>query len=786
MVGAALISLLLWRIVDSQPKPLPPLRLAAHINLLNAFQDGEIVRTTDVLEAGTQRGQFQTQEAERRLGQGAVGMLSNPHGSPPYAWLVGRRPAFSLDILQPQDRQLSVQVANGTSQPQRVVLVFNGEELAHADLPVTTSVSGGATSLLLAEVSATLQRRGSNRVELVFERTEMRQLMGEVVPLPLAGILTTVRFAPTGQLQEPIRPAPPAGLMTVGEGAEARSALEVPPGTSARLALELPTASRVVLRFRLTAIGAPTELSVLTDDGRRLRLHTFQPSDSVPRDAEFDLTAWAGKPVLLEIWARDAEARSLRMERAAVLVPEGEAQPPERPPLDVHKPATPPSFLVVTLDALARRVISERINGESITPQFDELVRRGAVFTEATAPASYTLASVGSLLTGQGPQTHGVVMVEDQKGVQRLRSDTPRLAQLLRNEGWRTAAFMTNPNTAARHGFAEGFEVYEELFANPSLWNEGVAGAHLPARLADWLAQLDDGEPFLAWVHAFEPHAPYSAPPDLVERFVEPYEGSVTGSRAWIDAYKFGQAVVDQAGWTHLRQLYAARVALADRVLGELVATLEASGRAGQTVIAVVSDHGESLGEHGALEHGDLVYGHQVDVALVLCVPGRAPAFLRGPATLTDLAPTLLRMAGLAAPADMEGIDLFSPHRDASRGLLARSSARLPVFSWTRKGLRLIVDTATRRRELYDLARDPLESRNLIEQRPVTAALLYQELCRAICEAEANGAPAERAEPSDPELSEQLGAIGYVEQGTAAHATELDLCTALRGPLRRQ
>ncbi|HKE18500.1 MAG TPA: sulfatase-like hydrolase/transferase, partial [Kofleriaceae bacterium] len=270
-------------------------------------------------------------------------------------------------------------------------------------------------------------------------------------------------------------------------------------------------------------------------------------------------------------------------------------------------------------------------------------------------------------------------------------------------------------------------------------------------------------------------------------RYVAPYDGEVTGQRDWIDGIKFGERTSDAAGFRHLRDLYTARTALADRVLGDLLAALDRSGRAQQTVVVVLSDHGEAFDEHNALEHGDNVYHEQVDVPLVFVGTAAKAGARAGPASLIDVAPTLLALAGLPRPAGMEGVDLLGGPLDPQRPLLARDSARLPMLGWTRGSLRLIVDLGTRRRGLYDLERDPAELANLVETRPVTGMLMYRELCHAVCEAEEAAAPA-AGEPVDEQLDEQIRQIGYT--GGKANSpigvtVPLPLCGMLRSDLTR-
>ena len=779
----------------------------AHGNVFEALLNGELVRTTEVVDAGTLRGQAQTVEADPRDFSAAEGMLSNPKGDPPYAWCIGLRSGFDLDVLEPHDRRLHIELANGTSAEQHVRVAFNGQTVIEQDLPVATEAT-----TMTAVIPAAAQAHGRNRVDFTFARTETRPLQGAPVPLPIAGVLTHCHFLRTDGVERLPGKPPPHGLLTETGPAGPRAVLELPPGTSARAPLRLPAAERVALRFQIEQLGVPLELWLAADSGLRARLTRIESAGFSPRELQIDLSRWAGQPVELDFWAQDGSGDPARISSAVLLVPDGweaaalAAGPAPGPP--AAEPATPgaktggaparPNVLLVTLDAFSRRQLRVIGTPDAVAPRLAQLGARGTVFRDAVAPASYTLASVATLLTGQSPPRHGVVLALEGTGDGslpcRLPEGTPRLAALLSDAGWRTAAFVTNPNAAARHGFDLGFERFDELFRDEGLWDEGVAGEHLPPRLAAWLAEVGP-QPFFAWVHVFEPHAPYVTPPDLRTRWVGPYSGPVRGDREWIDSYRFGQLQVDEQGWRHLRELYAARQALADRTLGALLDALAAAGRDADTVVIVTADHGEALGEHGTVEHGDTVYGEQLEVPLVIAVPGRAPAVVNGPVTLADIAPTVLALAGLPRPAGLEGLDLLAGPPDRERPLFARSSERLPKLSWTRGPMKLVVDLATRRRALFDLVADPAESLDLSRQRPATAAVLYAELCAAVCAAEAEHAarqaeapdPVPAPAPDDPEIGEQLQAIGYTGPTAPPDETERSgsHCELLRALIRR-
>jgi arylsulfatase A-like enzyme len=291
-------------------------------------------------------------------------------------------------------------------------------------------------------------------------------------------------------------------------------------------------------------------------------------------------------------------------------------------------------------------------------------------------------------------------------------------------------ALVAHPDAAARHGFDVGFDSYEEISSGPDA-EEGGADGHLVVAGVERALTTVGDEPFFLWAHLFEPHSPYEATPELSRPFVGPYDGPVRGDGAWLNAYRTTDIRVDWKGWTHLRDLYDARVALADSLLGELLAILQWSPHAGRTVVVVTSAHGEALGEHGTVEHGDTVYGEQIDIPLVIHLPGGTARRVDAPATLTDVAPTLLALASVAVPETMEGIDMLGSIADVERSIFARSADALPMLRLSRGSMCLVVDLAARSRELYDLAVDPGQTTDIHRKRPATTALLYRELTRA-------------------------------------------------------
>jgi len=178
----------------------------------------------------------------------------------------------------------------------------------------------------------------------------------------------------------------------------------------------------------------------------------------------------------------------------------------------------------------------------------------------------------------------------------------------------------------------------------------------------------------------------------------------------------------------------------------------------------------------------------QLDIPLLMAVPGLGKGRRLGPASVADVAPTLLRLAGLTPPDSMQGTDLLTGALDVHRALPAMSSVYLPELSWTHDGQRLVVNLLTRRVQLFDETVDRGDAHDLSEERPATRLMLMRELCRDTCAAEtARAARAVDAAgaPLDPERTAQIKAIGYAGKGASGPSPPLRLTAELRRLLIR-
>jgi choline-sulfatase len=395
----------------------------------------------------------------------------------------------------------------------------------------------------------------------------------------------------------------------------------------------------------------------------------------------------------------------------ALVVSRHRAAPPTR------DDAPRPSLLLVTIDTLR----ADRV-GVGLTPNLDALAARGTSFVEALSSVPLTLPSHSTILSGLEPTHHGV----HDNGTYVFPADRDTLATLLQRQGYATGAFVGAYVLDRRFGLARGFLTYDDAIdrrdSGTSVLESERRGDAVAAVAEQWIARQTG--PFFAWVHLYDPHAPYAAPQPQRDR--------------------------------HPGKPYDAEVEFADLCLGRV---LDAARRqAGdRLVVAVLADHGESLGEHGEETHGFFLYQSTLRVPLVMAGPGvPSGERRRGPARTADVMPTLLKLASVDVPAGLDGTDALAG--GASRESYAETQypqtlGWAPLHAY-RVGALKLIDAP--RPELYDLGTDPAEAHDLAASSPADVTRLRGTLA-AFRQGERTTASA-----SEPEVAERLRALGYV------------------------
>jgi arylsulfatase A-like enzyme/predicted Zn-dependent protease len=389
------------------------------------------------------------------------------------------------------------------------------------------------------------------------------------------------------------------------------------------------------------------------------------------------------------------------------------------------RPGAP--IVLISIDTLRADRLPAYGYARGETPAIDALAADGVVVERAYSTYPLTLPAHATMLSGLLPPNHGV---RDNSGFRFDAAAHPCFPKTLAERGYATGAFVSAWVLRGATGLGDCFEVYDDDTGPPAGNGEQRPGSATLARAAAWLEKLP-GRPFFLFLHLFEPHAPYAPPQPFASALADPYNGEI---------------------------------AAADAVVGELVALLRRLGRYDDALIALVSDHGEGLGDHGELRHGALLYQEAIRVPWIVKLPGTSwrGRKIAEPVSLVDLAPTLLGAVGVPRDAAFDGSSILDARRDADRDpIYAETWYPRLRLGWSElvalvdRRYSTIVGTGSGQTELYDLTEDPKERENLAESmRPLVAR--RSEQLRAL--GRAPDAPA----AADAETLAKLAALGYL------------------------
>lgn len=398
------------------------------------------------------------------------------------------------------------------------------------------------------------------------------------------------------------------------------------------------------------------------------------------------------------------------------------------------------NIILITLDTVRADRMGFLGSKRGLTPNLDAVAQQGIVFERAYSQAPLTPVSHAAILTGTYPQFHQVHDFGNKLG-----TSLPYLPSLLHSRGYRTGAFVgsiiLDPKNGFAPGFERGFDVYDAGFHRQ---RRGENRFESVQRRADetlshalpWLENNAQG-PFFMFLHLWDAHDPYEPPAPYKTRYAAaPYDGGI---------------------------------AYLDSALGKLFAFLRAKGLYENSLIVIMSDHGEALGDHGEKTHGVFLYDATIHVPLLLKLPGEkfAGRRIKARVSLVDVAPTILDAVLDAVPSVMQGQSLLGIlYASAAQDRPSFAEAEYPksAFGWSplkalRTGNFLYVKAP--QQELYDLAADPAEKQNLAAIQKAAASRLSTQVEDFLKRTSA-GAAAANESALDPKDVEKLTALGYV------------------------
>ena len=406
------------------------------------------------------------------------------------------------------------------------------------------------------------------------------------------------------------------------------------------------------------------------------------------------------------------------------------------------------NVILITLDTTRADRMGFLGSKRGLTPNLDAMAKQSVVFSRAYSHVPITTASHTTILTGTYPQFNHV----NDFGIP-ISPKLPYLPDLLHQHGYHTGAFVgsliLDPLDGTAPGFDRGFDIYDAGFRRHRHGADRYQTVERRAEVVvdhalSWLSHLPDG-PFFLWVHLYDAHDPYDPPEPYKSRFAsQPYDGEI---------------------------------AYADSAVGKLLNALRKHGLYDETMIALMADHGESLGAHGENTHGVFLYDETLHVPLLIKLPlnrsgGKQIETRVG---LVDIAPTILQESGIAIPKEVQGQSLLAMLKAAAnvagtaedRPAYAETDYPHRAFGWSslrafRSGKYLYVRAPER--ELYNQAMDPQAAHNLASNSTAVADTLALQLDQF--RSKTSQTLVDLAKP-DPEQMQKLQALGYVASDSA-------------------
>ena len=420
----------------------------------------------------------------------------------------------------------------------------------------------------------------------------------------------------------------------------------------------------------------------------------------------------------------------------------------------------PPSMVFIVVDTLRADHLGSYGYKRPVSPNLDALSADAAVFENAFAAASWTLPSFASMFTGLYPSQHDAGRpYQDHRGEQFsvMRADARVFTEVLQERGYTTGAIVNAPFLHEGFGFSRGFDDYDWAPASDSEVRR--ADVTVDSALA-WLDEHRD-EQFFLFVHMFDLHRHYDAPPPHRGRFTSDFEDTYGATLATLESRDLAE---DNLDWDFIKAAYDEEIAFVDDELGRLFEGMRERGVMDAATVLLTSDHGEGFNEHGSSGHGHTLYNEMLRVPLMVWSPEVEPGRYDNPVSLVDLEPTILEIADTGVET------LGMAHSLWSLLTTGAATPRRTIFAeWTHPGelkavirwpYKAILEPETEKRWLFNLSEDPLERVNLADSRESDFYEFLADL-QGLIRAESDAA-ADNESEIDPHVLDALKSLGYI------------------------
>lgn len=680
---------------------------------------------------------------------------------------VGQLNIFSSDgDLAEVDIELN---GGGKGDPRAKIRVrLNGERLARVPAPEDW------TSLKI-DIPPHLARRGVNHLEFSQPGSHQKGSVEDRSQM----LLRRVRIrSDSGRRLWLERPQNIAVQHPNGMGEGRKSSIEMPVSSFFEAVFPVPDAAHLRGTYRFDPDPKhgkePVYLYVeLLDSSNRERtlFHSrFYKRVRRPQDLSIDLSAWAGEKIRLRIGTTGTGNGVFRWSGLGISAADPVILEPQLPPID--RRMTPrtgmlgkPDVLVILLDA-ARADAFTPWGGPHPTPKVERLANDATVFADAISPAPWTGQSVPSIMTGLFPDSLGVGPWGSH-----VPETVPTLAEMMNQAGYRTVLWSQHPVYGNHNSFRRGFEEY---YRTPRGAYDSVPGAEV---------LIADDRPSFTFVHLIPPHAPYTPPAPFRGARSSWYRGNMQVDPGRLNTYprRRDPDKLTEEDRRYVFDRYLENAAFADALVGRILAPLTRTGRYDDTLVILLSDHGEAFMEHQHFLHTKLVNREMLHVPFLIKWPqaaGLASSVFEEPVSLVDVVPTLVDGLALDDGGNgFQGVSLLSEGAGGRSDGLARYAVTRGGHGGERPprtklmlevdGWRLLCSPDRKLLSLYLPETDPLEMVDLSSERLLQGLYLKQA---ALAQWHSNRyllnsdrPVTEEVGELDPDVVEELEALGYLD-----------------------
>jgi len=439
------------------------------------------------------------------------------------------------------------------------------------------------------------------------------------------------------------------------------------------------------------------------------------------------------------------------------------------------------NIILILIDTLRADHLSCYGYKQNTSPNIDRFAKEGVLFTNSFSQASWTKPNVASLFTSLYPAQHNAKIYTDI-----LPGRVNTIAEILRDKGYTTAAFVANPNVKRFFNFHQGFASYYDDFKTykkyhetieKSIWGKiirnisrnrffllpqyKVRAEMLNSLVIPWLVNNKDNKFFL-YLHYNDPHAPYTPPFHFYKEYIEGLSAVYYSRR--LDINKINMA------------LYDGEIKFTDFYIGQLLKTIDYLGLRKNSLVILLSDHGEAFREHENTEHGSTLYQEEIHVPLIMRLPSYIPAnrTIAYQACTIDIMPTIFDILNINYKGVMEGKSLvpvikgqeLKGQRDYIFSEEHPSAGNVQILSLIKGEYKYIFTEVFKHdwknEKLFNLVKDPEEFKNIINQNPSKAKIMKKEIERLTKHMKETSLSSVRAKV-DEKTREEIRALGYIQ-----------------------